>query len=457
MLWSSSILPQGTSSSIESSSSSKMMMMELSDNDNDNDNENENEMRVMPHQDDHADHADHAVSSSSPFSFVRQEVFTTFMTVPLSVRTYILNFLSPDSLLESSLLSKQLYQECHSGVGIEHPIIPVFRISPKVDNSGGGVVGSTQQFLQQMQEYQQHQHDDDTYQKVTQRYGSMEVIDIDKFTYSIGHVLFQMIHHNPIQMQGVFLLNIYDLSSNHNHTVIKVTININLNMNIYSNLNVNQLAPSSCSLAIALSGMLPNLRELNLSNMVSGSTCGIILQQFTQHCPLLETLICNHNSHIYADGSEIQAATKLTEIRMDDCTFLSYCKNPTIHIPNNNINDDNGNNMDITTTTTSTPTTFLFHCWNSTVLERVSIQNATYYVDSGDGNDGDVDDNDHDHDHDENTTTNIPILLPEDAIMKYIRNGAPPSLKWFRCSEVSLSSTNKKVLQVEQPGIKFWN
>jgi len=455
MLWSSSLLPQGTSSSIESTSSSKMMM-DLSDNDNDNDNDNENgnEMRVMPHQD---DHADHAVSSSSPFSFVRQEVFTTFMTVPLSVRTYILNFLSPDSLLESSLLSKQLYQECHSGVGIEHPIIPVFRISPKVDNSGVVVVGSTQQFLQQMQKYQQHQHDDDTYQKVTQRYGSMEVIDIDKFTYSIGHVLFQMIHHNPIQMQGVFLLNIsrpFFQPQPHGHQ------GHHQHQPQYEHLQQPQrqsIAPSSCSLAIALSGMLPNLRELNLSNMVSGSTCGIILQQFTQQCPLLETLICNHNSHIYADGSEIQAATKLTEIRMDDCTFISYCKNPTIRIPNNNINDDNDNNMDITTTTTTTPTPFLFHCWNSTVLERVSIRNAKYYVDSGDGNDGDVDDNDHDHDHDENTTTNIPILLPEDAIMKYIRNGAPPSLKWFRCSEVSLSSTNKKVLQVEQPGIKFWN
>jgi len=310
-------------------------------------------------------------------SLLHAVLLLTFMSLPISVRIYILDFLDPESLRESTLVSKQLYLECN-GPGIE--VIPVFRISPIAM-----CVGSTQNFLQNMSDYQQ---DDETNRKL-QRYCHMEVIDINKFNYIIGHALLQKIRKNDIRMNGIVLLNISLPYSSLQPRLCEL--------------------PPSCSLAIALSGIVPNLRELNLSNTCGSS--GTVLQSFSENCPWLEKITCNNNDNIYADGSEIQSATNLKEIIMDDCKFVSYLKNPII------INNT---------------TAFLFHCWSSKVLERVSILNARYRISGG----------------------NSDELILQNAIIKYIRNGAPPSLRWFRSE---LSQKNMDMLQSEQPRILFLN
>jgi len=314
----------------------------------------------------------------------------TLMSLPIGVRVYILNLLDPESLKELNLVSKQLYKECN-GPGIENPIIPVFQLSPIGDNCSGGtcVCGSSQNFLQNMSYYQL----DEQTSKTLQRYRHMEVKDIDKFGYVIGHVLLRKIMNNTIRMQGIVLLN------------------ISLPTQRQQRLPLLYQPPTSCSLAIALSRIVPNLLELDLSNTCSSGT---ILQNFSVHCPLLEKITCNNNNNIYADGSEIQSATNLKEIFMDNC-IISYLK-PIVTANNNN----NNNNL------------FLFHYWssrNKLNLERVSIRNAKYF--------GNFD----------------KLVIPQNALVKYIRN-APLSLQWFRSE---LSQENIDMLQLERPGIQFLN
>mmetsp|Transcript_43788 Transcript_43788/g.49384 ORF Transcript_43788/g.49384 Transcript_43788/m.49384 type:complete len:353 (-) Transcript_43788:40-1098(-) len=323
------------------------------------------------------------------------QITLTLMSLPTGVRVYILNLLDPESLKELTLVSKQLHQECN-GLGIENPIIPVFQLSPLSDNYcglfGACMCVSKQNFLQNISHYRL---DEETY-RILQRYRQMEVKDFDKFGYVIGHALLRKVMNSTIQMQGIVLLN------------------ISLPKQRQQRLPLFYQPLTTCSLAIALSRIVPNLLELDLSNTPSSGT---ILQNFSVHCPLLEKITCNNNNNIYADGSEIQWATNLNEIVMDNC-IVSYLK--PIVTANNNDNDNNTN------------TVFLFHYWssrNKVNLEKVSIRNAKYF-----GN------------YDQ-------LLIPQTALVKYIRN-APVSLKWFRSS---LSQKNINMLQKERPGIQFLN
>mmetsp|Transcript_5382 Transcript_5382/g.5785 ORF Transcript_5382/g.5785 Transcript_5382/m.5785 type:complete len:701 (+) Transcript_5382:576-2678(+) len=244
------------------------------------------------------------------------QITLTLMSLPTGVRVYILNLLDPESLKELTLVSKQLHQECN-GLGIENPIIPVFQLSPLGDNYcglfGACMCVSKQNFLQNISHYRL---DEETY-RILQRYRQMEVKDFDKFGYVIGHVLLRKVMNSTIQMQGIVLLN------------------ISLPKQRQQRLPLFYQPLTTCSLAIALSRIVPNLLELDLSNTPSSGT---ILQNFSVHCPLLEKITCNNNNNIYADGSEIQWATNLNEIVMDNC-IVSYLK--PIVTANNNDNDNN--------------------------------------------------------------------------------------------------------------------
>ena len=82
-------------------------------------------------------------------------------------------------------------------------------------------------------------------------------------------------------------------------------------------------------LCIVFLHMLPNIRELNLSNVTVRSN---VLNNFTnyyplfQHCPLLEKITYNNiqgSSMVCVNGCDMRYAYNLKEIIMDDAIFHS--------------------------------------------------------------------------------------------------------------------------------------
>lgn len=166
---------------------------------------------------------------------------------------------------------------------------------------------------------------------------------------------------------------------------------------------------------------LPNLRELDLSG------CNYIdLKQFTLQCPHLEHITQNNmnhpNFHLSIAGNEVRNAFNLKEISMDNSAFDGGCRQRLADLENDRYKH-----------------IFLFHKCGSTVLERVSIRNASYKYDF-------------DYDFDHNRFEKI-VFVPQNALIKFVRN-APFSLKWFRSN---LSHENMDMLRSERPGIEFLN
>ena len=117
------------------------------------------------------------------------------------------------------------------------------------------------------------------------------------------------------------------------------------------------------SLFYALVYILPDLRELDLSG------CNYIdLEKFALRCPHLEHITqnnMNHNSfHLSIAGNEIRNAFNLKEISMDNSAFDGGCRQRLADLENDRYKH-----------------IFLFHKCGSTVLERVSIRNASYKYD----------------------------------------------------------------------------
>merc|ERR1711865_1173173 len=173
-----------------------------------------------------------------------------------------------------------------------------------------------------------------------------------------------------------------------------------------------------CCVFEKLSFMLPNLRELDMSN-IGGELFGEdVLRSFSRNCPKLERITWNNidsDCLVWLDGYDIIDSTNLTEIIMDGSTF--YCNALDV---DNDVDElsDFENNSDV----------FLFCRCKSQVLERVSIRGAIC-------NDGYGPEDDE--------------IVPQNALIKYIRH-APRSLRWFRSD---LSQENIEMLRLERPEI----
>lgn len=308
----------------------------------------------------------------------------TMLGLPTPIRVYILNYLgeTQEELRNLTLLSKQVNKDCKRP-GIEWEIIPLFDLSPLQNILYGG--GSTENFLHNLDQYQR---DNDTSRKL-QRYCHMIVNNIHQF--DIGHTCYQH-RNNNIRMYGIESLDISSSSS--------------------------QTTKQSHILAIALSYLLPNLLEINLTN-TSFST--YVVRSFSENCPRLEKVTWNGNNirhedkidnNFFMNGISMKnSENSLKEIVMDDSSFNCH---PLFR-------------AEVMSDLNNHPNIFLFHrCCKS--LERVSIRNARY--------------------------TDGSVSIPQNALVKFIRNAPPNTLKWFRSD---LNHENMNMLEKEQPGIEFLN
>ena len=150
-------------------------------------------------------------------------------------------------------------------------------------------------------------------------------------------------------------------------------------------------------LFIFLTSILPNLRDVNLSNNGFPSAS---LDEFSRKCPNLENITW-HRRHGFLRSrywSVMKYAANVKEIHMDNSTFFGG-RAGRLALFSDLEDDDDG--------------VFLFSlCSNK--LKRVSIRNATFY--------------DYES-HGEKT-----VVVPQTALIKFVRN--VPSLKWFRSKSI---------------------
>ena len=311
-----------------------------------------------------------------------------------SIIVHICIFLDNDSLMNISTMSKKLRTVICDHSGMENNrIVPVLKISAsKYKNDAG----RTQQLVNSII---RHVSSHDNF---FQRYRRIEVKDLHKFDSLPFHELHaiedwdQQFQLDGIQLDGIFSL---DLSSPSN-------------------------GPSSESypglLLGAFSCMLPNVREIDMSNsgMDNCYTTASILNVVTTKHPRLEKITWN-NSYVYALGvMNMDNTHHLKEIILDDATF--------------NTDSDTDDTMDELSNLTHSPSTFLFYRGVGQVVERFSIRNASW-VDDGYGG------------------RPPRTCIPQNALIKFIRN-APPSLRWFRSD---LTPENIDMLRLERPLIDF--
>ena len=302
------------------------------------------------------------------------------MSLPVPIRVIIFNMLGQQTqveLTDLTLVSKQVYEDCKRP-GIEWKIIPTIEIRPRKQQGDDKIRGRI--FMRNLT---RHLQNNETNKKL-QCYLHVRMKNIHKFNVEFGRnndELFEVT--KGIQLDGVLSLDISSSSARRIH---------------FKN-----------SFPLALSNILPNLHEINISNL--DLYCGS-LSKISRNCPLLEKVIWNYinkASHVYLNGHGMHMCNNLKEIHMNDSVL--FCSTPYKGQMSNLTNPAFNNR-------------FIFHrCCNA--LERVSIRNTRCYG-------------------------NVLISIPQNALIKFVRN--VPSLRWFRSD---LTQENIDMLQLERPGIEL--
>ena len=136
------------------------------------------------------------------------------------------------------------------------------------------------------------------------------------------------------------------------------------------------------------------------------------LIELLKQCSRLEKLTLNNTqllTFVSANGADMVHAKNLQELNLDNTLFVC---NDQVCLEMSDLDNDEHS------------TIFLFHKCGSTVLERISIKNATFQ------------------------TMGKRIVIPQNALIKFIRN-APLSLRYFSSD---LSQESIEMLQSEEGG-----
>ena len=294
----------------------------------------------------------------------------TKWTEPIAILIHILSYADPETIRQACCVSKQFHDLIYHNPGmVTNRVVPLLEIRPS-ENTGDE--GRVDRLVEQLYHRQNK----------LQRYVTLRIIDPVKFKREDLRRIIEP--HPQLRLNGI----------------------------------VSLVAASECcdnGIMYALSKILPNLQEINLSNTIT--ECGYeALSMFSNRCNRLEKVTWNNidrSSDVSISGGDIWKATNLREIYMDESIFYTGSGKTLSDLANSSDR-------------------FLFHACGSTVLERVSIRNTKWY---------DFDD------------TEDPIIIPQNALIKFVRN-APKSLRWFRSN---LTTENISMLRSERPEIELVN
>jgi len=299
--------------------------------------------------------------------------------LPRLLLANIMSYFDPETLRTACLLCKELYDIIYHHPGMEQQVSPLLTIfTPKTEDDDDNN-GRTDKLIQQLY----------SNRNKLQHIREVTIINGHKFGYRFNaDIKKNESILKQLRLEGVVSLNMSSLPKDKKQLYVRDSL--------------------PCTLAL----ILPNLREVDLSNTdVSRS----VLVSFADKCSRLEKITRNNIDKgfcITVDGFEMRNTKNLKEIYMDDCKFHSSS------LFNDAMSDldNNGEYSHV----------FLFRkC--SHVLERVSIKNSKVRCQSKS------------------------IYIPQNALIKFIRN-APLSLTWFRSD---LTPENITMLRRERPKIEF--
>ena len=290
-----------------------------------------------------------------------------------------MGYADPDTIRVLCCVSQQFRDLISNDPRMEqNRAVPLLQIHSSIDDDDKGRTGRLLRLL--------HCHRDKL-----QRYIAIKIIDVHKFdvlnSYSEWKELNKKMY--TLRLYGIVSL---DMSSPPPFTDI-----------------------GDNDLAFYFPSLLPNLREVNLSNNGFYPSC---LKRISKKCPNLERITWHNIDKLDINGREMKHAANMKEMYMDNSAFFGGSAGRRALF--SDLEDEKYSNF------------FLFYkCSNK--LESVSIRNATFSDYESDG---------------EKTT----VVVPQNALIKFVRN--VPSLKWFRSN---LSHENMAMLRSERPGIEFLN
>lgn len=280
---------------------------------------------------------------------------------PIPILIHIFTYADPETLRMICLVSTQFYDIITNAPAMaNHHVVPLLQISPSKNIAR---LGRTARLVEQL-----HLNRDKL-----QHYHEIKFINGQKF----------------------------DWTRHHSHLVVeRFALSFQLNGVIY--LDMPSFIPdvlnigSDDSFPRILRNILPNLREINLSNT---SFDYEVFLDFPQKCMHLNKITWNnirYDSNVSITGEDMRYENNLTQICMDDSIFRAgfYCKWMS------NLED------------VKYSTIYPFHALMSSVLERVSIRNARWFPRK--------------YPSKKIETFNI----QQNALIKFVRN-APKSLRWF--------------------------
>ena len=297
------------------------------------------------------------------------------LPVPVIIET--ISWLDQESLVNLSFVSIK-FNDIIAGnePGNKNKIIPVFEVIGRT---------SPETLFQNLRVYFMNNET----RKKLQSYVIMRFKDLDKFEIDYTHesIMKNIQIARDIQMNGIMSL---DLSAGSRITIDPLTS--------------------------ALFSMLPNLRQVDMSNKYISPR--FLRTELFRNCPSLEKLTIHNSTGFCLSTFGMVFSSNIKEIYIDNSYFDVHENTELVHMGDLNDHQD----------------TFMFqYCCNA--LERVSIRNMKLMELDGIHNDEQQ------------------FAFNQNACIKFIRN-APQTLRWFRSD---LTQENMEMLRMERPGIELLN
>lgn len=359
-----------------------------------------------------------AISNRTRGQRRKAEASNTWDRTPLPLFIRMLGYLDNATLMILCLVCKQIRDLIWDGHGMDNKLIRIFELRSLARGDNVGSSERLERFVSNMTRY----FNDPTKNRMLQQYHDMKIV-----------------HGKKDQSFDDEEFRYYDDYDDEFERMLR-----NISMAELVSLDVSSLVPVlrfPNILLHAISSMVPNLRELDLSNVVAEPD--MILAEFSRNCRHIEIIKWNlHNYAIAKDEDFLETLpnangwfvsdemNNLRELYLDNRVFV-FSEDISHHFENIRNAAYNGEEYDAMADLNKYPNiAFLNQGIRNKPLEKLSIRNAVAFTD---GNWGGMD------------------VISQDMLIKCVRN-APSTLVWFRSD---LSEASIHLLQAERPGIEF--
>jgi len=303
--------------------------------------------------------------------------------LPTECRIIILNFLRRADLVSVSVVSRQLHEDCWSE-WIDNKIIPAYEIIPRTPSPQRCGFFSTAAMLCLLCHNQINNND-----------------RFSRYTHLKVHRVNELCSISAPDVRTV-VTNWVENSDD------QVRVDRVLSLDISVPPRATQVYGSAIT---ALASLMPNVREVDLSNIRLRDESRLV-SMFQDTFSSLEKLTWNRSEECPSSGYPFRNCDQLKEIIMDD-SFFPITRNLLHKLLDLTGHDD------------------IFMLRYCKTIERLSIRRAKWRRPGKEHNED----------------------IPQSVLVKFARR-APPSLRWFRSD---LTKENIAMLRKERPMVEFLN